>query len=43
MFAWFCILMFKICGTLTVGWGWLVALFLLDIIVSVILHAAFDN
>jgi len=43
MFAWLCILLFKICGALTIGWGWLVALFLIDLIVGVILHAALSN
>jgi len=43
MFAWFCILLFKICGVLTLGWGWLVVLFLIDLVVSAVLHAAFNN
>jgi len=43
MFAWILILLFKLCGSLTLGWGWLVALFLLNVIATVALHLAFDN
>jgi len=39
MFAWLLILLFKITGVLTLGWGWLAFLFLLD----VVLGALFSN